>query len=56
MKSVARIGNVALHPIFVAIPVICWLTAFASDIAYMFTQLVGFLVLGLIAGKVLKTV
>jgi uncharacterized membrane protein len=31
---------------------------FPSDytIAYMFTQLVGFLVVGLIAGKVLKTV
>ena len=49
MKSVARIGNVALHPIFVAIPVICWLIAFASDIAYTFTQHNTFYVVSFLA-------
>ena len=49
MKSVARIGNVALHPIFVAIPIICWLIVFASDIAYMVTLHNTFYVISFVA-------
>jgi hypothetical protein len=57
-KRVAFVTTIGIVAIFATnVPYWNWY-GFPSDytIAYMFTQLVGFLVVGLIAGKVLKTV
>ena len=57
-KRVAFVTTIGIVAIFATnVPYWNWY-GFPSDytIAYMFTQLVGFLAVGLIAGKVLKTV